>query len=473
MNAGTLLRRSPTPLCAALAAVCAVAPLGAAAFPLTWTVTSCDEGSSGDAVARTGSLRFVTSKAASGDTIDMSKLACSPITLTTGAIQIPQNDLRIDGPGIKKLVISGKYEQDRIFRHTGTGTLRVSDLSMAGGYFKPASGSARGGCIFSAGTVILDGVRALYCKTRSESLAAGGAVYATTGLSVKGGSLISQNTGDGGTNGDARGGGVFVKSGSLLVEYSTISENQLLSINEFCSGGGIYAGGSATIKHATVSGNYSCWFGGGILQTSQFQYAANTLSIGDSTISGNVSRFYVGGIWADSGTVDVRNTTIVRNESGLGFAQQFRAGTGLNLVEKSPNTTVTIDSSIIADNFFGTTENDLELSSYGVGFNGSHNLIGSSSDPLPPDTVTGVCPRLGPLRDNGGLTPTHALLSGSAAIDAGQDNLQAYEQRGRKFVNGKLDYSRVSGPAADIGAYEVQQGDAVFSAGFDGCVALP
>jgi len=59
---------------------------------------------------------------------------------------------------------------------------------------------------------------------------------------------------------------------------------------------------------------------------------------------------------------------------------------------------------------------------------------------------------LGPLQDNGGPTFTHALLTGSPAIDAGDPNFTPppyYDQRGPGFarvVNGRI----------DIGAFEVQ-----------------
>ena len=56
-------------------------------------------------------------------------------------------------------------------------------------------------------------------------------------------------------------------------------------------------------------------------------------------------------------------------------------------------------------------------------------------------------PRLGALGDNGGATWTHALLSGSPAIDAGTPiGAPAADQRG---------VSRPYGPAVDIGAFEL------------------
>jgi hypothetical protein len=79
---------------------------------------------------------------------------------------------------------------------------------------------------------------------------------------------------------------------------------------------------------------------------------------------------------------------------------------------------------------------------------GSHNLVGSSALSLPPDTVRSSAPGLGPLAYNGGPTRTHAVLSGSPLIDAGNNLLdRSFDQRGAPFA-------RVRGAAPDIGAFE-------------------
>src|SRR5262249_51668897 len=61
-----------------------------------------------------------------------------------------------------------------------------------------------------------------------------------------------------------------------------------------------------------------------------------------------------------------------------------------------------------------------------------------------------VNPQLGPLQNNGGPTPTMALLAGSPAIDAGDNTgAPAYDQRGPGFA-------RIIGGGIDIGAFELQ-----------------
>jgi hypothetical protein len=68
-----------------------------------------------------------------------------------------------------------------------------------------------------------------------------------------------------------------------------------------------------------------------------------------------------------------------------------------------------------------------------------------------PGTFVGTDPVVGPLAFNGGTTRTHALLSGSPAINTGSNPLVlTTDQRGFGFP-------RVSGGAADMGAYEASQ----------------
>ena len=62
----------------------------------------------------------------------------------------------------------------------------------------------------------------------------------------------------------------------------------------------------------------------------------------------------------------------------------------------------------------------------GTGFTNGVNgdIVGTSVNPIDP--------KLGPLKNNGGRTKTHALLAGSPAIDAGDNaGVPATDQRGR------------------------------------------
>ena len=227
-------RRKPLAVC--IAAIFALAAPGVGLAANTWLVNSCDEGNSGDLPTRTGTLRFAVANADPGDTVNLSELpttyGCSTITLKTGAIHIAQSSLILQGPGIKSLTITGKYtknnnkynEHDRIFNHTGTGSVGIYNLSVSKGYLKDSSGTASGGCIYSAGTAILKHVGAYGCSTHTDTgTATGGGIYTAKGLTLKYSNLLA-NTADGGDAGIAIGGAARSK-GTFLGKYDNISIN--------------------------------------------------------------------------------------------------------------------------------------------------------------------------------------------------------------------------------------------------------
>jgi hypothetical protein len=112
---------------------------------------------------------------------------------------------------------------------------------------------------------------------------------------------------------------------------------------------------------------------------------------------------------------------------------------------------VTVRNSIIAGNT-GSSGADCYTDHYGI-LSGGYNLIGSTDNcsvSAAAGDVTGfsyASLHLGPLQDNGGPTPTHALLGGSPAIDAipGCNGAPATDQRG---------VLRPQGTACDTGAFE-------------------
>ena len=83
----------------------------------------------------------------------------------------------------------------------------------------------------------------------------------------------------------------------------------------------------------------------------------------------------------------------------------------------------------------------------GPAFVGGNNLTGTIDAPL--DAV------LGPLADNGGPTQTHALLSGSPAIDAGNNSL-AVDFDGNQLLTDQrgTGFDRIFDGTVDIGALE-------------------
>ena len=72
------------------------------------------------------------------------------------------------------------------------------------------------------------------------------------------------------------------------------------------------------------------------------------------------------------------------------------------------------------------------------------------------DVLSPLDPRLSPLQDNGGPTPTYALLDGSPAINSGDNNLTAPEDSDAPpLTTDQRGSERISGGIVDIGSYEL------------------
>jgi hypothetical protein len=468
------LRRRPLAACLAVA-VALAAPVATAAT--TWTVNTCNEGTSGSGT--TGTLRFAIANAASGDTIDLTGLTCSSISLQTGALAISQDSLTLNGPGMNNLSINGSYngaiEHDRVVLHSGTGTLDVNNLSIGFGYVYTPAANANGGCIYSSGNVGLNHVSVYGCvaKVASGRWAQGGGVFTMGQLSMDQ-STLESNLAVGAPGSYARGGGAFVV-GAFYSNHSAISDNLAGSAATATNGygGGLNLGGNVSIKGSTISGNWSGKNHGGV-DIFSWSPSALTVIIANSTISGNHAANVIGGLYSNAGTMTLQNSTIAFNGAGnarYGTAAPFSYyAPGLSLAGVGGAMSVTLQSTLIANNTYGSgTEYDLSTAGKDTfTFAGSNNLVHITHTGVPADTSS--CPLLGPLRDNGGLTQTHALLSRSPGIDAGSNAVvdpitstpYANDQRGSPF-------GRVSGATADIGAYEVDQSEVVFNNSFDGC----
>lgn len=228
------------------------------------------------------------------------------------------------------------------------------------------------------------------------------------------------------------------QSAALTVSNSVISGNR--ADNE---GDAIYHDGNPplTIRNTTVSGNGISSPGYGAVWSDDA-----VVTIDNSTISGNVSR---GGTGVDilGGTAVIRNSTISGNESTLA------AYTGGVYVYTGGQ--VSFVNTIVANSIGGPPGSpDLQTASGGGSFTGSFSLIESQGTAAVGGSpnIFGQDPMLGPLADNGGPTPTHALLPGSPAIDQGQAT--GADQRGapRPFNFPRI--ALAGDNNADIGAYE-------------------
>jgi hypothetical protein len=426
--------------CIALAFAATALTFGAAAPAwaggTTWTVENCDDDSP-------GSLRQILSLAADGDTVDMTSLACSTITLTSGQLVVDLDNIALLGTDIV-IDAAGPH---RVLYHTGTGTLSASGITFAYGL----GGGAPGGCISSRGSVALDHVTVRDCVTSGPTHINGGGVFAAGDIELRyttitGNSTVVTNPG----HYDGASGAGLCAGGNLTMFHSTISGNSLLSTSAYSGGGGFVAGPESTIDHSTISGNHANRAGAGIIGSGP--PASTGSSIIDSTISGNTSDENNAGIESFD-DLRIRNSSIVFNDAADGFC-------GAGVLEFG---TLQLDSSIVAGNTTGGLADDICMQGpEPFVVLGANDIVIAALGDLPADTIR-TDPMLAPLADNGGGTMTHALLPGSPAIDHGSNPLQLdTDQRG---------LARVVGDAPDIGAYELQPSDEIFADGFDSAVA--
>ena len=365
----------------------------------------------------------------------------------------------------------------------------VANSSTISGNTASASAIVRGGGIYAHNALTLDhSTVSANTASASAGFAEGGGIYTRYDQTISF-STVSSNKALG-DNAGAGAGGTFGLFGTLSLFNSTVDGNYSAGAEHNTGCGGACSIGNMRIVRSTVSGNWTTGGGGGISKGSNCTGCDWTFYMRDSTVSGNHAGTYYGGIAVTAAHMKLYSSTIAFNTSEVG-----KVGTpgnysyispGLHLNAFLEDEEASIHSMLISNNTYGAgVENDLTVSTLKtVSFNAgpAHSLIGVTSAPgLPSGVVTGVCPLLGPLRDNGGLTRTHALLSGSPAIDTGDSvpvnmiGIDLYDQRGSAADNGVLDYLRFSGPLGDpepvpdIGAHEVQQDDIVFNTSFDGC----
>jgi hypothetical protein len=287
-------------------------------------------------------------------------------------------------------------------------------------------------------------------------------IYVTTGnvkisdLTIRWGTV---------TTGYDGGAGIYDNFGTnhaLSLERVNVVENHLSLTNS--GGGGLLISVPTTILDSTIADNYAAGSGGGIRQILGPFVAERT------TISGNVAGFAAGGIMND-GTATLRNVTISGN-SALYYGGAISQWNHANL---------TIYNTTIANNTTRAVNNEKWYGEYEMFFYAYNSIISAPGDTpacrnpvdggdhnISKDSTCGTTgftvadPLLGTtVGDNGGLTLTLALPTGSPAIDAGDNaSCMFFDQRGiRRFYDGDLNGSI----DCDAGAYEYNTGLILFT----------
>lgn len=269
-------------------------------------------------------------------------------------------------------------------------------------------------------TIVVEGGRV----QRNEATAVGGGLWKAgqTALTVTGTEFIENTaaTQGGGLQLVAPGAPATLRG--LLVRGNTATG---------ASGGGVTAGVNTTIENSTFVGNSApAAIGGAVFSAS----LANTV-IRNSTFSGNSA--VTGGGVAATGVAAIINSTFVGNT-----ATDYGAGVATN-----NSGAMTVTNLVLSNNRIGQNAGDCgrggssTITSAGGNVNGDTTCSTFTQGGDRRNTAVGVSATLA---NNGGGALTHALLEGSAAINAGVSSAcPATDQRG---------FARVG--SCDSGAFE-------------------
>ncbi len=401
------------------------------------------------------------------------------ILLALGQLEIGER-MVVEGPGASLLTIDAQQDS-RVFRVDDLVDNNVIEVKISGLTITGAETDESGGGIYSNERFTLAD------SVVSGNVAQwGGGIYAAefgsllvlrsriTGNSAD---VLDDDTGEGGGfynwgstakfvestisgNMAPRGAGISnANFGDTTIDSSTISGN----IAGFFGGGADTDSGTLTIRNSTISGNRAEQGGGININTAPFLIT----TISNSTISGNVAPSGGGGIHNYQGHAVIEFCTITENVSNDFAGSGVRSG-------DSPTAITEIYSSVVAANF--DPNGGGQSAPYDVAVSGGINTLGSlgynivgiggfvneTFDEMGDQIIGTGDPLLGPLADNGGPTLTHALLSGSPALDQGDPSAMAgaagvpkYDQRGISFERIR-DGNPPASIVMDVGAFEAQ-----------------
>lgn len=412
------------PLLFIAAVIAALVLPASSALALSYPVTSTAD------TETKGTLRASIKEANAHTGADSIPIEVTGTIELESALQVIFDPVSIVGPGADQLEVRRIGSSD--FAVFGFAT-DANPSSLTGLTVSNGRGAYGAGIRNFEGSLTLTGVVVQGNEATDESGAEGGGVYSEGPLTLRE-TVVTENvaraTGNAGGLTKALGGGVVVTA-PLTMEGSTISGNVAEADGDgtavTAQGGGLLAGAQATISSSTISGNRV-----------------------DATGAAAQLRAQGGGIQTYNATLT--SSTLARNSAtsgGLALGANIHS-----LFSTTVSGTLVAEPLGGADNCSGGLapgSEEFTSGGYNLDEDGSCEL-GKTSD------LIGVIAGLDPvLRENGGPTPTHALLAGSPAIDRGNSFGSSVDQRGLPRPS---DFASISntegGDGSDIGAFELQ-----------------
>lgn len=324
-----------------------------------------------------------------------------------------------------------------IFVDSGTVTIKRGDFNH--------NNAPNGGAIYVNGGATLNIISSNFQINHNRAGAAGGAIYSNGGtVNIQrepGQALGSVNLA---SNSAADGGAISAQGGQLSIDGVEINDNSSTG-----SGGAVVVSNLKPPNPASITRTYfhdnASGTNGGAIDVVNF----STLNLAASTFARDRAAGLGGGVHLDTlSSLNVLNSTFLGGKSREGivvssglanvvFSTIFAADLGTG---SAPN--INLSNSILREVTCAPSVRD-------DGFNLQFQSTScpGSIPTMTPDTD----PRL--LRDNGGPTPTIALLERSPAIDAVPIG-DCVDQTNTPVKTDQRGFGRPAGPACDIGAFE-------------------
>jgi fibronectin-binding autotransporter adhesin len=427
-----------------------------------------------------------------GNTITFSNSVAGTITLSGAHLTLAAPAF-IRGPGPEVLAISAN-QIGRVFQ-VNEGPSEISGLTIRDGLItgspgqggQPNGGNGVGGGIYNQTTLLLSN-----CVVLSNSVVGGigaarqNGVVGNGGLGLGGGlynasgvlnivrTTFAGNRATGGRGGPAQqsaagqggngvGGAIHSAGGSNQMVQCTFAANRAEGGWGGSSGGdgspapggqghggAIYAESPIALIRSTIHSGRAAGgnagdgttngagsgYGGGIYLVANLELQSSTIASNSATGS---SFDFGGGVYS-VGSAGITNTTIAANTADFGGGWHGDAAVA--------NSIFALNTAGAGADFNGTMNSfDYNLVQSFAGL----NIIGATANVL-----IGINPLLGSLQNNGGPTPTLALLPGSPALDQGKSFGSAFDQRGStRPYNLPSITNAGGGDGSDIGAYEL------------------
>jgi hypothetical protein len=386
--------------------------------------------------------------------------AGASVTLGAGTFKdsvVLTKSLRIIGAGREQTIVDGN-ELGIVFSVADGVRASISDLTITKGM---SAETFRGGGVTNAGALRLENLK----------ITANKAKYGAGVFNTAGGNLLVLDSEISSNIAEQSGGGI-VNRGNLRIEKSALINNKT---TKFSGGGLINDQGLAALSHVRVSGNEAFFMGGGI-------YTNKALSVTDSVISNNKSLSATGGGVAVEGKdfeVTIVRSTVSGNDAKLSQGDGLLVQSGASLsvlnstISGNQERGITVATASTANIAFSTIVGQqyglevvnvaglVQLGGSVIAGNTLQQCTGnvkSLGDNIASDAScslnqAGDKPSTNPLlaatlSDNGGPTPTYALLAGSPALDGAKNiTCPRHDQRGAPRP-------QPNPGACDIGAFE-------------------